>query len=515
MQAGLHLLASSGAAALTRARLFEGIRDAGVRYRLLLDTTHDFVWEADADFQVRSPLPHWEAFTGQPFESYRGFGYLAHLSPEVRARYLNVIRDAQQQPRSISFDLPVLGADGTYLYGQVQAVPIHGPDGELHSWVGTMMDVTARRQMERRQGIIQQVLQQLGTAVEPQELLHAVLHAARAAYQGRAAQVVRLTGRGHTVHVLAHQTQERPGDPQDTPFPHNAETLWNALEAGVPTWIAPDGTLCPDHPTQTDGIAPTASTAPTVPGGMLALPLRTDAGFHVLLLIAGAAAPLSPEVRDHLRWIQPYLARGAQRALLAWTLHRREEQGRHIIDALDEALVLCTEDGTIRQASGTALQLAGLQRVEDLPNIFDPGWHLYHPDGRRLEPSQYPAFTALHTGQAVRDALVRRHLPGSVQWVSMNAVPWQHDDGRRGVIVSVKDVTEPHLLRQQLEVQAQQDELIRTPIEWAAKPARSERMRLVELPRREGESRVPDVEPAGAVTFRIVGETNGGRYQKR
>lgn len=453
-QAGLRLLASSGAAALTRARLFEGVRADGARSRVLLDTTHDFVWEADADFQVRSPLPQWEAFTGQPFESYRGFGYLAHLTPGARTRYLQLIRDAQDQPRPISFDLPVLGADGTYRYGHVQAVPIHGPDGTLRAWMGTMNDVTERRQMERRQGIIQQVLQQLGTAVEPQELLHAVLHAARAACQGRAAQIVRLTGPRHTVHILAHQVQDRPEAPVRAAFPDRSDVLWSALESGVPTWITPEGTLRPDYPTRAD-----------VPGGseaVLALPLRTDAGFHVLLLIAGAAAPLSPEVHDHLRWIQPYLGQGAQRALLAWTLKRREEQGRHIIDALDEALVLCTEDGTIRQANGPALQLAGLERVEDMPNIFDPGWQLHDPDGRQLEPSQYPAFTALQTGQAVRDALVRRHLPHSVQWFSMNAVPWQHD-GRRGVIVSVKDVTEPHLLRQQLEVQAQQDELTGLP----------------------------------------------------
>ncbi|GHG26095.1 hypothetical protein GCM10017784_18040 [Deinococcus indicus] len=44
-------------------------------------------------------------------------------------------------------------------------------------------------------------------------------------------------------------------------------------------------------------------------------------------------------------------------------------------------------------------------------------------------------------------------------------------------------------------------------------PIQSERMRLVELPRRAGEKRVPDVEPAGAVKFRIVGETNGSPYE--
>jgi len=37
---------------------------------------------------------------------------------------------------------------------------------------------------------------------------------------------------------------------------------------------------------------------------------------------------------------------------------------------------------------------------------------------------------------------------------------------------------------------------IRTPVEWAAKPVQSERMRLGELPRTAGEKRVPDVELA-------------------
>ncbi|GHG17592.1 hypothetical protein GCM10017784_05650 [Deinococcus indicus] len=54
--------------------------------------------------------------------------------------------------------------------------------------------------------------------------------------------------------------------------------------------------------------------------------------------------------------------------------------------------------------------------------------------------------------------------------------------------------------------------LIGPPIEWAAKPARSERMRLGELPRRAGAGQVPDVEPAGAVNFRIAGETDGIRF---
>ena len=57
--------------------------------------------------------------------------------------------------------------------------------------------------------------------------------------------------------------------------------------------------------------------------------------------------------------------------------------------------------------------------------------------------------------------------------------------------------------------------MIRTRIEWAVKPARSEWMRLGELPRRVGEGRVPDVELAGAVKSRMVGETNGIRMTRR
>jgi len=42
----------------------------------------------------------------------------------------------------------------------------------------------------------------------------------------------------------------------------------------------------------------------------------------------------------------------------------------------------------------------------------------------------------------------------------------------------------------------QLEDIMRHPIEWVVKPVQSEQMRLVELLRRVGEKRVPDVEPA-------------------
>ncbi|GAA5448108.1 hypothetical protein Ddep01_01868 [Deinococcus depolymerans] len=457
LAARLRVLTSFCAAALDRAQLFDTLRLTEARHRTLLETTHAFVWEVDADFRVQRPLPQWEAFSGQPFGAYRDYGYLASLPPDTRRRYLNVIRDATRRPRHLTFDLQVIGAGGSLMHGQVQAVPIHAPDGRLQAWMGTMVDVTERRQMERRQAIIQQVLQQLGAAVQPLDVLQAVMHVALAATRGQAARLVRLGLPGGTVQTLAQHPPDRPSPSRPAAFPTDPTLLRAALAAGLPSRIAVDGTLHPDQGTR-DSVTATGG-----PRSVLAVPMQSDAGFEVLLLIAGAPDPLSPDARDHLHWVQPYLGRAAQRALLSWTLERREEQGRRILDALEEALVLCDEDGTVQQANGTALRLAGLDRVEDLPSIFDPLWELREPDGRLLGPSEYPASRALATGQAVRDVLIRRETPGGVQWMSMNAVPWQQDDGRRGVIVSVQDVTEPHRLRRQLEEQAQQDELTRLP----------------------------------------------------
>ncbi|GGS31517.1 hypothetical protein GCM10008961_24190 [Deinococcus knuensis] len=50
--------------------------------------------------------------------------------------------------------------------------------------------------------------------------------------------------------------------------------------------------------------------------------------------------------------------------------------------------------------------------------------------------------------------------------------------------------------------------MIRTPIEWAARPAGSELS--------EWEQHAPpDVEAAGVVKFRIAGETDGSPYENR
>ncbi|GAA0497925.1 hypothetical protein GCM10008937_01230 [Deinococcus depolymerans] len=57
--------------------------------------------------------------------------------------------------------------------------------------------------------------------------------------------------------------------------------------------------------------------------------------------------------------------------------------------------------------------------------------------------------------------------------------------------------------------------VIRTPIEWLAETAGSERMRLAELPRRVGEKRPSGRGAGNPVPCRVASETDGSPYQRR
>ena len=57
----------------------EAVRASEARYRSLVDASTSIVWTTDATGAFITPQPSWEAYTGQPFEQHRGFGWAEML----------------------------------------------------------------------------------------------------------------------------------------------------------------------------------------------------------------------------------------------------------------------------------------------------------------------------------------------------------------------------------------------------------------------------------------------------
>jgi two-component system CheB/CheR fusion protein len=129
-----------------RDRAENSLHRSEQRYRSLVMTSSQVVWTTSATGDVVEALPSWTAFTGQPAAETLGRGWVKKLHPD------DVEQASRLWERSLATGTPhenefrVLGADGVYKYVHAHAVPVLEPNGRVREWVGTLTDITARKQ---------------------------------------------------------------------------------------------------------------------------------------------------------------------------------------------------------------------------------------------------------------------------------------------------------------------------------------------------------------------------------
>jgi PAS domain S-box-containing protein len=133
-------------------RIHSGQREIRLReerFRSLVDATTSVVWTADPAGAFVERQASWEAYTGQPWETHRGFGWRSAVHPEDRTAF-----DAQWQTsssRQVPFDGAVRmwhAATRSYRIFVVRAVPLFTTGGAVREWIGTCTDVHDQRRAE-------------------------------------------------------------------------------------------------------------------------------------------------------------------------------------------------------------------------------------------------------------------------------------------------------------------------------------------------------------------------------
>ncbi|QRK12348.1 PAS domain-containing protein [Archangium violaceum] len=141
-------LASRAAMAVDNARLYGNAVRAEERFRSLINATSQAVWVTRPEGHVEEDSPSWRAFTGQTFEEYKGFGWLAVVHPEDQERVRRGWQAARALKQPYEVELRVRRADGSYAVTLARAVPLLDAKKQVREWIGTSTDVTAQRQAE-------------------------------------------------------------------------------------------------------------------------------------------------------------------------------------------------------------------------------------------------------------------------------------------------------------------------------------------------------------------------------
>jgi PAS domain S-box-containing protein len=135
------------------------LRESESRFRNMADHAPVMMWVTDATGTVTYLNRGWYEFTGQTEQQGLGQGSWAALEPEDRLRAERIFRAANAAHEPFRAEYRLRRADGEYRWALAAAAPRFGNDGEYLGYIGSVIDITDRRDAE-------QVLQQTNEMLE-------------------------------------------------------------------------------------------------------------------------------------------------------------------------------------------------------------------------------------------------------------------------------------------------------------------------------------------------------------
>ena len=114
----------------------------------LFEAIPDIVWKANADGWATYFCKRWEEYTGVPATAALGFGYLARVHPEDRARLLAPWRTSELPPPSYEILFRLQTREGTYRWNLARGAPANPDSHEVLEWVGTYIDMDTIKQTQ-------------------------------------------------------------------------------------------------------------------------------------------------------------------------------------------------------------------------------------------------------------------------------------------------------------------------------------------------------------------------------
>lgn len=134
-------------------------------FRLMADCAPVMVWVADP-LQNRTYVNRpWLEFTGRKFKEELGRGWVERVHPEDRARVLEIFERSGRERRHFGAEYRLLRRDGEHRWILDKGAPIVSPDGVFLGFVGSSVDISARRRAEEAVAQREQEFKQLAESI--------------------------------------------------------------------------------------------------------------------------------------------------------------------------------------------------------------------------------------------------------------------------------------------------------------------------------------------------------------
>jgi len=151
----------------TTARVLaeHAVIESEARFRNMADHAPVMMWVTDPSGHCTYINRAWHDFTGQTQEDAQGFGWLEATHPEDKIEAERIFLEANATRSPFRAEYRLRRHDGTYRWALDAAAPRFDDNGEFLGYVGSVIDIDARREVEDRQRRSEATLRTLTNAL--------------------------------------------------------------------------------------------------------------------------------------------------------------------------------------------------------------------------------------------------------------------------------------------------------------------------------------------------------------
>ncbi|KFE70808.1 PAS domain-containing hybrid sensor histidine kinase/response regulator [Hyalangium minutum] len=126
------------------------LQESEARFRNMADHAPVMLWVTDTQAQCTYLNQQWYDFTGQTEATGLGVGWLQAIHPEDAPHSEAVFLAANREHKPFRIEYRLRDKDGAYHWAIDAASPRFGPNGEFLGYIGSVIDIEARKQAEEQ-----------------------------------------------------------------------------------------------------------------------------------------------------------------------------------------------------------------------------------------------------------------------------------------------------------------------------------------------------------------------------
>jgi PAS domain S-box-containing protein len=222
----------------SREAALRAMAESESRFETMADRAPVMVWMTGADGLGEWFNRPWLSFTARTLDEELGNGWRRGVHSDDRERCLATYEAAFAQREAFEMEYRLRRGDGEYRWLVERGVPRFASDASFLGYVGSCLDISDRREVERRHTFLAAASEGLASSLDYEGTLAAISRIAIPDFADAAIAQLTVPGEGNLVEV-AHAEPDQEG-------------ALRAMEARYPSWSPTEATAPPESLLVTD-----------------------------------------------------------------------------------------------------------------------------------------------------------------------------------------------------------------------------------------------------------------------